>query len=590
MLKKSFKLKLLCSYVLLVAVSFGFVAFFLDKNLEEQSLNNIRLSLTQQARLVAGQIETESLRKKDINALSEVIDKIGTRINARITVIDPSGKVLADSRRSYEELLVMENHLRRPEIQVAFEGEVGSEIRYSSTLKIDMLYLAVPFKQADMVIGVVRLALPLEDVRATLMTIRRTVFLSLIFALGLAFLVGSVLAQGVLKPLSKIMWASRRFSQGDFSRRIYLDSGDEIGELADILNKMAQDIEDKVKETQAQNERLKAIFQSMIEGLIVLDKAGIIVSVNPAAEKIFNVSKKEAEGRFLLEAIRNNEIAEIMQQVLVTGEFFSREVSLVWPVQGVFEISVSPLFSKDGITGCLAVVHDITEIKRLETMRRDFVANVSHELKTPLTSIKGFVETLLEGALDEKENSRHFLQIIQEHTDRLDKLINDLLNLSYLESSAVETEKSDIILKDITDEVLAGFGSQLKKKSVPAKNEVLPRLIVRADRDNLKQVLTNLIDNAIKFNRPGGVLTVGCQDLGQALKVTVEDTGSGIPAKDIPRIFERFYRVDKARSRELGGTGLGLSIVKHIIELHGGSVGVESTEGLGSKFWFTLPK
>ncbi|MDD5255578.1 MAG: ATP-binding protein, partial [Candidatus Omnitrophica bacterium] len=262
----------------------------------------------------------------------------------------------------------------------------------------------------------------------------------------------------------------------------------------------------------------------------------------------------------------------------------------VWPVQGVFEISVAPLFAKDKISGCLAVIHDITEIKKLEAMRRDFVANVSHELKTPLTSVKGFVETLLEGALSDKENSRHFLEIIREHTNRLDNLINDLLNLSYLESNTVELRKSGLMIRDLAEEVLSGFGSQLKKKPLKAKNEIPAGLIVSADKENLEQVLTNLIDNAIKFNRPQGSLVIRADDLGIAVKIAVEDTGSGIPAKDLPRIFERFYRVDKARSRELGGTGLGLSIVKHIVELHGGSVGAESTEGLGSKFWFTLPK
>ncbi|MDD5255684.1 MAG: PAS domain-containing protein, partial [Candidatus Omnitrophica bacterium] len=321
MLQKSFKLKLILSYVFLVAVSFSFIAFFLDRKLEEQSLASIRSSLTEQAHLVSGQVNAELLRKKDTAAFSELINKLGSRINARVTVIGRDGKVLADSRRSYPELMEMENHLSRPEIRAAFEGKTGSQIRYSSTLKIDMLYLAIPLEEDSAVTGVVRLALPLKDVCATLMTIRRSVILSVVFALGLAFLLGSVLAQGVVKPIAKIIGASRRFAHGDFSRRIYLGSADEIGELAETLNKMAQDIEDKIRETEAQNERLKAIFQSMIEGLIVLDLNGRIVSVNPAAERIFSIKKEDVEGKLLLEAVRNNVLAEIMQQVLQSGEF-----------------------------------------------------------------------------------------------------------------------------------------------------------------------------------------------------------------------------------------------------------------------------
>jgi two-component system phosphate regulon sensor histidine kinase PhoR len=226
----------------------------------------------------------------------------------------------------------------------------------------------------------------------------------------------------------------------------------------------------------------------------------------------------------------------------------------------------------------------------LETMRKDFVANVSHELKTPLTSIKGFVETLLEGALDDKENNRNFLKIIQDHTERLNKLVDDLLSLSHLESKEIILEKENIPLWQLVDKVIQGFKAQLKKKGVEVKNELPQGLFLNADKDRLEQVFTNLIDNAIKFNKEKGSIWIYSETAGNTIKIAIEDSGLGIPQKDIPRIFERFYRVDKARSRELGGTGLGLSIAKHVIELHNGSIAVESTEGFGSKFFFTLPK
>jgi two-component system phosphate regulon sensor histidine kinase PhoR len=350
------------------------------------------------------------------------------------------------------------------------------------------------------------------------------------------------------------------------------------------------ELKDKVVAIEQENASLLAVFGSMVEGVITVDSETRITSINPSVEEIFGISKKDSQGKFFLEAIRNNSIAEIINQVLKNAEFVSRELVLVWPIQMVLQINASPIFEDKKVSGCVAVIHDITQIRKLEQMRSDFVANVSHELKTPLTSIKGFVETLLGGALDDKENSRHFLKIIQEHTDRLDSLINDLLELSHIESKEITLKTEELKLADLVDEVLRGFKGQLKKSGVQVNNNLITGLTIKADRDKLERVLVNLIDNAIKFNKEKGSIRIFFEALANNIKITIEDSGIGIPAKDIPRIFERFYRVDKARSRELGGTGLGLSIVKHIVELHGGSVGVESTEGLGSKFWFILPK
>jgi two-component system phosphate regulon sensor histidine kinase PhoR len=586
----NFKFKLMFSYIFIILVSFGFIAFFLDKNLEENSLQDIKTSLVNQAYLIANQISSENLRKENISYLDSLAKMLSPRIKCRITIIDKQGKVLADSGKSLSEIFQMENHANRPEIKSALSGKIREEIRYSTTLKIDMLYVALPIQDNDEIIGAVRLALPLGHVRKILFAIRKAILLSLFFALGLAFVLGSVLTSGIIKPINKIIHASRRFAGGDFSHKIFLDSKDEIGELASTLNKMAQNLEDKIKEAEIKNQQLIAILESMAEAIIVVDKTSRIISVNPTTEKIFNILKQEAEGKNFLEVIRNNDIVDIINNVLTNGKFESSELSLVWPVQKIFQIDASPIFEKNTVSGCLLVIHDITEIRRLETMRRDFVANVSHELKTPLTSIKGFVETLLEGAWEDKVNSRHFLQIIQDHANRLDALVNDLLGLSYLESKGVSLGKEEVHFKNLVDGVLSGFKSQLKKRSISAKNDLSSDLSLRVNKDKIAQVFTNLLDNAIKFNQEKGSIKIYSQDLENKIKIIVEDSGIGIPAKDISRIFERFYRVDKARSRELGGTGLGLSIVKHIIELHGGSVGVESTEGLGSKFWLILSK
>ncbi|MDO8662500.1 MAG: ATP-binding protein [Candidatus Omnitrophota bacterium] len=417
-----------------------------------------------------------------------------------------------------------------------------------------------------------------------------SLILGLFFALGVAFILGSLVAARTIKPINRMIQVSRKFSEGDFSRRIIQSSKDEVGELAVALNEMAQDIENKIRKIKAQNQELAAIFNSMIEGVMLIDKSGRIVSVNPTIEKIFGSPKRDLEGKIFLETIRNNDIAEVIDTVLAKGKPVSTEITLIYPLRKVFEVNATPIFENEVISGCLVVIHDITEIRRLETVRRDFVANVSHELKTPLTSIKGFVETLLEGALDDKKNNRDFLKIIQDHAERLNSLVNDLLALSQLESKEAPLEIKDVNLQREAEEVILGFDSQLKKKNVEIENTLAHDISVKADKERIKQVFTNLIDNAIKFNKKDGRVKIYAEEINGKLKISVEDFGIGIPEKDIPRIFERFYRVDKARSRQLGGTGLGLSIVKHIIELHGGNVGVESAEGLGSKLWFLLPK
>lgn len=355
------------------------------------------------------------------------------------------------------------------------------------------------------------------------------------------------------------------------------------------LNSTLGLLQERINNLENENFRIHAILNSMVEGVIAVDKDTRVLSLNPTAENIFNIAPNNALGRIFLEVFPNNDIAEVITQVLKKGEFISKELSLIWPVQKVFQVNASPFFESKEINGCLLVIHDITEMRRLETMRRDFVANVSHELKTPLTSIKGFVETLLEGALDDKENSINFLKIINNHADRLNILINDLLDLSHIESKEITLNKENFVLTNLVNEIMLGFRSQAKKKIVELKSELSAGLEIFADKSKIEQVLTNLINNAIKYNKDKGFVRVYSEQLTDKLKIVVEDSGSGIPVRDIPRIFERFYRVDKARSRELGGTGLGLSIVKHIVELHEGVVGVESTEGLGSKFWFSLP-
>ena len=393
------------------------------------------------------------------------------------------------------------------------------------------------------------------------------------------------------KYLRRIIAVLEEVEKGNLQQRISIYSKGALGRLAQVIDRVLSGLSFRINALNREAIQGKAILTSMVEGVIAIDKHARILSLNPTAREIFNIKKQDTDGRPFLEVIRNNDISEIIQRVLKNGEPVSSELSLVLPVQKTFKINASAIFEESAVAGCVLVIHDITQTRRLERVRSDFVANVSHELKTPLTSIKGFVETLLEGAIDDKENNREFLRVIQEHTHRLENLINDLLDLASLEERGIALNTQEFNIKELVDKVLADFEGQLKNKEIEAGNELPGNLIVKADKDRIEQVFTNLINNAVKFNRPKGAIKIYAEETADSkIKFTVKDTGLGIPVKDIPRIFERFYRVDKARSRGLGGTGLGLSIVKHIIESHKGSVGVESAEGRGSEFFFTLPK
>ncbi|RJP27910.1 MAG: PAS domain-containing protein [Candidatus Omnitrophota bacterium] len=378
-------------------------------------------------------------------------------------------------------------------------------------------------------------------------------------------------------------------ASGSQDYKFRTDYKDGIGSLSEAISLCVSLFREKVSALEKEVAKSHAILNSMAEGVIITDIESRIVSFNPSIEEIFHVTRAASQGKFFLEVISNTDISEVISEVLRNKEFISREISLLWPVQRVFHVNASPLLEEERISGCLVVIHDITEIRRLEAMRRDFIANISHEIKTPLTSIKGYVETLLEGAMDDKENRIEFLNIIRNHTNRLNTLIEDLLNLSYLESGSAALDKTAVNLYNLTQEVLSGFKGQALRRNIKIVNNLPSDISVAADKNMMYQVFNNLLDNAFKFNKDNTSIKIYSETISGLIKVTIEDSGCGIPEKEAGRIFERFYRVDKARSRELGGTGLGLSIVKHIIELHLGTVGVDSIEGIGSKFWFTIP-
>lgn len=424
-----------------------------------------------------------------------------------------------------------------------------------------------------------------------LKSIGAIILISMGSALVLAVFFSYKLANNMMRPLYQMKEFCRMIGQGESGEEVHAGGQDEVGELAQALNQMASDLKARIAEISEDRIRLSAILSSMVEGVMVLDCKGTILMVNRALEDMFRISGRDAVGLSFLEVIRNHSLIELIKKILDSGSGRSEEVVIQTPREIFFNVqaTVAPN-CKDGEVCAVLVFHNVTETKCLERVRKDFVANVSHELKTPLTSIKGYIEALLDGARDDPNRCLEFLQILQKHTDRLNSLIADLLVLSRIESGQYTWKRDAVKIDEVIERAVADLKPLAEKKQHRLTVILHPGLSPAiGDEGKLTQVMINLLDNAIKYTPENGGITLEAKQSGDAVEIVVSDTGIGIPRKDLSRIFERFYRVDLARSRELGGTGLGLSIVKHIVEAHNGSIHVESEPGKGSKFTLFLP-
>ena len=458
-------------------------------------------------------------------------------------------------------------------------------MKSAATLKFRILVshvLAVLFSLAAAAFLVDSSLVPGPVMRAHFVAV---LFLSVLFALAVGWVTGML----VSRQFGEIVAGSKKFAAGDFSYRIPVGSSGELKKLSETLNFMAGEIGGKIREAELRRLELEAAFRDMSEAILIADGAAIITRINPGARRLMGVKGFDPEGMRLSAMPGGAELSSAAIKALSSGKPVSFELEPASAQGTVLSVNASPIIENGTVGGCVLVARDITGPRKLEEMRRDFVANVSHELKTPLTAIKGCAETLLGGALEDREHGPGFARSIYEQAGRLDNLVNDLLKISYAESGRDAAERTSVDLKALAADAAAGLTAMMAKKKVSFLNLVPAGCAVSADRDKLSQVLINLLDNAVKYNREGGEVKISSSVESGFVKISVEDTGPGIAPEHLARIFERFYRVDKARSRELGGTGLGLSIVKHLVELHGGLTGVESVEGRGSAFWFTLP-
>jgi two-component system phosphate regulon sensor histidine kinase PhoR len=507
----------------------------------------------------------------------------------RLTVIAADGHVLCDTEAEASEMV---NHLSRPEVAAALATGTGIERRESATLHRPLLYAAVRFGEGASA-RVVRVAIPTEIMAASERRLDWIVLLTILATAGIAVAPALYLGQRVAHRLERMVGFSRAVATGDLTAHLSVTQRDELGELEESLDEMGRQLGMWFRGMQAESDKVRGILGAMIEGVVVISATGDVILMNRRAEEIFALHPgTDYYGRPLIETCRDPELQELLRETIATGMQVSlREITLAGAARRSLAVSVAALSDRIGF---VLVFHDITEIKHLEAMRRDFVANVSHELRTPLTAIRGYAETLLNGALDDPVRARTFLGVIDRHSERLSRLIDDLLTLSDLELGKSSIKKEAVVLESLVDDVLEVLREKAERGRVTFVNALptgLPLLL--GDGDRLQQVLINLVDNAVKYTAPGGTVTIVAQVAAKGgpptVEVTVTDSGNGIPAQELPRLTERFYRVDKARSRELGGTGLGLAIVKHIVQAHGGRLHITSTLNVGTSVRFSVP-
>ncbi|MDD5081184.1 MAG: ATP-binding protein [Candidatus Omnitrophica bacterium] len=564
--------------------------FYLSGNLKDYTYKRIKTNVFKQITLSRTYLSHIPLKGTLSYSLDEVADKIGDDLGLRVTIMGLDGTVYGDSEIQIEKLGEMENHLYRPEVQNAIKDGFGESRRFSTTIKEDFLYMAALFNNNG-TSGVIRLSITLSEIDQLLGRLRKILVFALLAAFGLSVLVSYLVSCYISRPIREISWAAQNVAHGNFHKKIFIRSNDELGDLAKAFNYMSKQVQNNISKISESRSRLEAVFLSMFEGVMVVDMSGSVVLVNQALKNFLKI-EDEPVGRRFMEVIRNIQIQEIIDKVLTScDELISAEISTLVPEEKILLVHATAIKKSGQAHGAVLVFHDVTELRHLEKVRRDFVANVSHELRTPVSSIKGYSETLLSGALEDEAHARDFLSIILSDSNRLASLIDDLLNLSKIESGNLIMEFKPQKLRPIIAKVFSGLKKQIDDKGISVEIDFpsdMPDVLI--DHDRISQVLLNLMDNAMKYNSQNGKIIVKVFARGSFVGVDISDTGIGIPEKDLPRIFERFYRVDKARSRELGGTGLGLSIVKHIVQAHGGEVSVHSVEGQGTTFSFTLPK
>jgi len=573
-------------YLLITLVGLLVVSAYSTVMLRDFHYSQVRGDLDARARLIAGQVQA-ALADGGPPAVDLLCKSL--RGPTRITVILPSGAVAGDSE---EDPAAMDNHADRPEVASAMAGRADSSVRFSHTLRRRMMYVALPLERSGGLVAVLRTSVSVSAIDAVLGRIHTRTSVLVLAVAAVAAVASFLISHGVTGPLDEMRRGAERFAAGDFSRKIALPDAQETARLADALNRMASQLDERIATVIRQRSEQEAVLSSMAEGVLAVDSHERVLSVNDAAAGLLGIRPREAVGRSIEEVARNSELQRLVSRVLAGQTPVEGEARLSDAGERVLQVRGTVLCDANGESmGAVIVLNDVTRLRRLEDMRRDFVANVSHELKTPVTVIKGAAETLLEGT-DDTERARRFLETLAGEADRLDAIISDLLALSRLEQEAEAStpQMEDAHLRPILDSAVRACEMPAAEAGVRVEIDCPDSLAARVNPRLLERAVANLVDNAVKYSPSGTTVCVGAVESGPELVITVADQGCGIAEHHLPRIFERFYRVDKSRSRKLGGTGLGLSIVKHIAQAHGGRTSVDSSPGEGSTFRIHLPK
>lgn len=589
--------RLFMMFIVLIGSSVLAAGIFFGKMIQDIHIESQRINLTHEARMIVSMIDPHMFREDmqpAVQDYSQLAKHYAELTDSRITFIRWDGFVLGDS--DYDSSL-MNNHQDRPEIQELLNGEwIGDSIRFSDTIGERMMYAAAPVYQQGELVGYVRMAIGLGELSRTIYSLWVYLLLGLTFLLIVAGLISYRFAYGFTRPLEHIIAVAKRITKRNYNARVRLKNRDEIGQLGLAINAMAGSLQEQMELITENENRLESVIANMISGIIVLGQEDRIVLMNKAAEDILGYPAEQAIGLSYDQLKQPFPFESLIVDCIYKGEHIRDEISLFYPEERTIDIHLIPLKQESlSNAGLIVVLHDITAIRKLERMRSEFVANVSHELKTPIAAVKGFAETLLSGSVEDHETTRSFLQIIYDESERLNRLIGDIMELSKIESKREPLNLAPIQMDKFLSSVVEFMQPSANKKNINISLHAPENIYIEADEDRLRQVFVNLLSNAVNYTPENGSVKVILQTAGERngdyekVIISVVDTGIGIPKKDLPRIFERFYRVDKARSRGSGGTGLGLSIVKHLVELHHGSIHVESDLGYGSKFTVELP-
>ena len=573
--------KILISYVVIILFAVIITGMMSAQQIRDELIEKIKADLTAQARIIAllskGEIEKQIFSLADIS-------------RSRVTLIGASGWVLADSER---EVIKMDNHLNRSEVQEARIKGQGEAIRYSRTLGVDMLYVAFTIRENSEIGGYIRLARPLYDVKKSIDQLYSHIFQNVLIVVISSVLIALLFSRKIMAPIEKVEQFTQKVCRGELPGTLLVESNDEIGRLAKNINCMVEEHRERMRSVYEEKGKLESAFASMTEGVLVLDGQDRIELINSGLKNILiDEYTTDIIGKTPLEAFRNVELEDALERFREPRTTVFEEIAFGEENPIILDVTISAVHGlPEGEEKTMMVFHDVTRLKRLEKMREDFVANVTHEIKTPLTAIIGFIDTLQGGALDEKETAKKFLQIISENAHRLSRLVDDLITLSRIELGEMKLQFEGVSVAEIIGNALPVFEAKAADKSLTMDTHIPDGLpLIHADRDKVVQIIVNILDNAVKFTPDGGKISVSASEDGRGyVVIEVSDTGMGIPKSEIPRLGERFYRMDKTRSRDLGGTGLGLSIVKHLLKAHQGSMEIESQVGSGTTISLYFP-